>query len=161
MLDQKDRPNEDIPSTAIFLYFFRLNLFSPISEAIFLKSVNESQSLQINSIRFNQSFKKKKKSSFEWIVFDSYLFWKICATKARLRFGEPSTMSFGVRYRLQPILSACSRISLALSKGDFTDFIAGLVCSGARTFNKQAYASPSCNERKLWEKMLALHWYYI
>lgn len=61
MLDQKDRPNEDIPSTAIFLYFFRLNLFSPISEAIFLKSVNESQSLQINSIRFNQSFKKKKK----------------------------------------------------------------------------------------------------
>lgn len=68
----------------------------------------------------------------------SHLCWKICATNARLRFGEPSTISFAVKYLLQPILSACSRTSFALSNGSFTFSVDGLVCSGARTFKRWA-----------------------
>lgn len=68
----------------------------------------------------------------------SHLCWKICATKARLRFGDPSTMSLAVKYRLQPILSACSRTNFALSKGFLTANVEGLVYSGARTFRRCA-----------------------
>jgi hypothetical protein len=67
---------------------------------------------------------------------NNHLIWKICATKARLRFGEPSTISLTVKYRLQPIFSACSRTSFALSKGFFTANVDGLVYSGARTFRR-------------------------
>jgi len=67
-----------------------------------------------------------------------HLIWKICATKARLRFGEPSTISLAVKYLLQPIFSACSRTSFALSNGFFTANVDGLVYSDARTFRRCA-----------------------
>lgn len=101
--------------------------------------------------------KKKKKTVFssvrfhrrvdllEWslvhevyLTFKSFfhLCWKICATKARLRFGEPSTISLAVKYLLHPILSACSRTCLALSNGCLGAKFDGFLCSGARTFNR-------------------------
>lgn len=67
---------------------------------------------------------------------NSHLCWKTCATKARLRFGDPSTISFGVKYLLQPILSACSRTNFALSEVFFAANADGLLCSGARTFKR-------------------------
>jgi hypothetical protein len=61
-----------------------------------------------------------------------------------MRFGKPSTMSVGVKYLLEPILSACSRTNLALWRRFFTDIADGLALhSGARTFNRHAYASLS------------------
>lgn len=68
----------------------------------------------------------------------THLCWKICATKARLRFGDPSTMSLAVKYLLQPILSACSRTNFALSKGFLTANVEELMYSGARTFRRCA-----------------------
>jgi len=72
------------------------------------------------------------------MVILTHLCWKICATKARLRFGDPSTMSLAVKYLLQPILSACSRTNFALSKGFLTAKVEGLMYSGARTFRRCA-----------------------
>lgn len=69
-------------------------------------------------------------------VAGHHLCWNICATNARLRLGEPSTISFAVKYLLQPILSACSRTNFALCNGSFAFNADGLLCSGARTFNK-------------------------
>ncbi|KAJ1415153.1 MULE transposase domain [Sesbania bispinosa] len=46
-----------------------------------------------------------------------------------------STISLAVKYRLQPILSACSRTNFTRSKGANMD---GLVYSGARTFRRFA-----------------------
>lgn len=66
----------------------------------------------------------------------SYLWWNICATKARFKLEEPSTMSFGSRYLLQSIFSACSRTKLALSVGSLTSKVAGLQCSGASTLRR-------------------------
>ena len=68
----------------------------------------------------------------------SHLCWKIWATKARFRFGEPSTISFAVKYLLQPILSACSRTNFALSKGFFAANVDWWLCSGASTFKRWA-----------------------
>lgn len=68
----------------------------------------------------------------------SHLCWKIWATKARFRFGEPSTISFAVKYLLQPILSACSRTNFAVSKGFFAANVDWWLCSGASTFKRWA-----------------------
>ena len=41
--------------------------------------------------------------------------WTVCATNARFRFAEPSTISLGVKYLLQSIFSACSSTKFAIS----------------------------------------------
>lgn len=77
-------------------------------------------------------------------VFQSNLWWNTCATNARFKFADPSTISFGLKYRLQSILSAWSSTNLALSVGSFISNVAGLQCSGARTLSRYVYALPSC-----------------
>lgn len=100
----------------------------------------------IHSISLRKNINTNMSLSIYLTIYSKgYLFWKMWATKARFRFGKPSTMSFGVRYLLQPIRSACSSTNLALWTRSFTDIADSLALhSGAKTFNRQAYASLSC-----------------
>lgn len=66
----------------------------------------------------------------------THLWWNIWATNARFKFGEPSTISSGVKYLLQSIFSACSSTMFALSTGSLASKVAGLQCSGARTLSR-------------------------
>jgi hypothetical protein len=61
-----------------------------------------------------------------------HLCWNICATNARLRFGEPSVISFGLKYLLQSNFSACSSTIFALTAGSFVSNAVSEECSGAR-----------------------------
>lgn len=83
------------------------------------------------------TFENKDRRNFTSVkLFSSHLWWKICATNARFKLPEPSTISFGVKYRLQSIFSACSKTKFALSTGSFASNVAGLQCSGASTLSK-------------------------
>ena len=55
-------------------------------------------------------------------------------------------MSLGVTYLRQPICSAWLSTAFALSNGSFTSNGESEQVCGARMFNKNVYASPSCNE---------------
>lgn len=65
-----------------------------------------------------------------------HLWRNICATNARFRFVEPSTMSFGVTYCLQSNFSACWMISFALSFGSLVFSVLVVQCSGARALSR-------------------------